>query len=353
MQIVQFGLGGVGRELAHQLMARRDALAARYGVRLDYRALADSRAALIGDRLDPQAVFAAVAAKSEGRSLADLPASRMLTDPGMLLQGKPGILVDVTASDAISSAMAGAVRAGWRVVLANKRPLSAGMGLFQRLTQAGATRYEATVGAGLPIISTLQSLIDGGDRIERIEATVSGTLAFLMSALEDGMPFSRALLEAKALGYTEPDPRDDLSGADVARKALILARTCGWLLTPEDPAPEALYPDALASVDPETFLGRLPELDAPMARRLADAKAAGAALRYVATVSAAGVQVGLQTLPSTHPLAGLRGADNLFSFTTSRYHERPLVIRGPGAGLSVTAAGVLADIVATAREFRD
>ncbi len=233
----------------------------------------------------------------------------------------------------------------------NKKPLSAAWVEFTELTAHGETRYEATAGAGLPVIATLQGLLDSGDTLARIEAAMSGTLGYLCSELEAGAPLSAAVRAAHRLGYTEPDPRDDLSGADVARKALILARTCGLPWEMSDIQAEPWFPSDLAAVSREEFMARLEELDGPFAERVAAARARGAALRYVATVTPAGASVGLRAVPADHPLASLRGPDNLFSFTTARYAERPLVVRGPGAGQAVTAAGVLADIVATAREM--
>lgn len=348
--IIQIGLGGVGRELARQLLARREALADRYGFRLDYVALADSSGVRARrDGLRPDEVEAALADKGAGRSLAGGGAA--MGWRSVALAGA-GLIVDVTAADGQEQALAERVAAGDRVVLANKKPLSADYGAFLALTAGGATRYEATVGAGLPVIGTLRALLDSGDEVARIEAAMSGTLGYLCGELEAGAPLSAAVRAAHALGYTEPDPRDDLSGADVARKALILARTCGLAWGPGQIAAEPWFPPELAAVSRDEFMARLEELDAPFAARVAEARAAGGALRYVAAVTPAGAEVGLRALPADHPLAGLRGPDNLFSFTTARYAERPLVVRGPGAGLAVTAAGVLADIIATAREIR-
>lgn len=350
MQIIQIGLGGVGRELVRQVLDRRVALEWRYGVRLEYLALVDSGGALAtGAPLTDAEIAAAVAAKVAGQSLAGLPGGRAQIEWPALLPGEPCLIVDVTAADGQGPALAAAVAAGHRVVLANKRPLSGPWDEFRALTARGATRYEATVGAGLPVIGTLQTLLDSGDTIERIEASMSGTLDYLCTELEAGVTLAEAVRAAHALGYTEPDPRDDLSGADVARKALILARTCGLPWTMADIPSEPLYPTSLAGVSRAEFFSRLGELDAPMSARIAEARVTGAALRYVATITAEGAGVELRALPAAHPLAGLRGPDNLFSFTTTRYRERPLVVRGPGAGLAVTAAGVLGDIIAAAR----
>ena len=351
MPIVQIGLGGVGRVLVQQILAHREALAAHYGFWLDYVALADStslRARRSG--LAVPELEAALAAKAAGQLLAATGGTAGMTWRSLALT-QTSIFVDVSAAAGHHQALAERVVAGHRVVLANKKPLSADYPAFQALTAHGATRYEATVGAGLPVISTLQGLLDSGDTPTCIEAAMSGTLGFLCTALEAGQPLSAAVREAHRLGYTEPDPRDDLSGADVGRKALILARTCGLPWEPEHITPEPWFPAALAQVSLAEFMARLEELDAPFAARVAEAQAVGGALRYVATISAAGASVGLRVLPSDHPLASLRGPDNLFSFTTARYAERPLVVRGPGAGQAVTAAGVLADLVATACEL--
>jgi homoserine dehydrogenase len=338
--------------LAQQVITQQAALQARYGFQMHYWALADSQALLhAGAALEPATVQAALAVKAAGQALTSITGAQVGTDWQAILPDHPAIIVDVTAADAQEPALVAAIAAGHRVVLANKRPLAAAWSAFEALTAHGATRYEATVGAGLPVLSTLQALLDSGDQIVRIEAALSGTLGFLASELEQGAAFSAAVRDAHARGYTEPDPRDDLSGADVARKALILARTCGLDWEADAIPPEALFPAELATVSRAEFMARLDELDAAMAAQVSAARRAGNVLRYVATITPAGAQVGLRSLPADHPLAGLRGADNLISFTTARYAERPLVVRGPGAGLAVTAAGVLGDLVATAREY--
>ncbi len=352
VSIVQIGVGGVGRELVGLLLGARAALESRYGFRLEYLALADSTGALAsGSPLADERILAAMRAKAAGVSLAASPAGRAIQNWDELVPDGPCIVVDVTAASGHEVLLADVVSGGARVVLANKKPLSATWSSFVELTFSGATRYEATAGAGLPVISTLQGLLDSGDQMVKIEAAMSGTLGYLCGELEAGVPLSTAVRAAHQMGYTEPDPRDDLSGADVARKALIVARTCGleWELA-NIPA-EPWFPPELAGVSRDAFMARLEELDAPFAARVAAAKAQNGALRYVATITPEGASVSLRVVPSDHPLASLRGPDNLFSFTTTRYAERPLVVRGPGAGQAVTAAGVLADIVATAREM--
>lgn len=213
-------------------------------------------------------------------------------------------------------------------------------------------RYEATVGAGLPVIMTLRNLIDTGDMPQSIAGLFSGTLAWLFNHYDGSRPFSALLAEARAAGYTEPDPRDDLSGTDVARKVVILAREAGWSLSLDEVEVENLVPPALRELPLPEFLQRLDGFDAPMVERLAAAKAEGKVLRYLAEVDASGrARVSLRAVESTHPAASAQGTDNLFAFHTARYHTRPLVVKGPGAGPDVTAAGVFGDLLAIAAQL--
>jgi homoserine dehydrogenase len=182
----------------------------------------------------------------------------------------------------------------------------------------------------------------------RIDGAPSGTLGFLFAELREGRRFSDALRDAMARGYTEPDPRDDLSGADVARKAVILAHLVGWPGTLDELPVESLVPEALRDVPLDAFLARLEELDAPWAQRVADARARGKVLCYHAAVTPRSATVGIAEVDASSPFATLSGTDNQFVFTTKRYSDRPLVITGPGAGPAVTAAGVLNDVMALA-----
>jgi aspartokinase/homoserine dehydrogenase 1 len=212
--------------------------------------------------------------------------------------------------------------------------------------RGGRFRYEATVGAGLPVIQTLRDLLDTGDEVHSIEGIFSGTLAYLFNRYDGSEPFSKLLLQAKQLGYTEPDPRDDLSGLDVARKLVILAREIGWQSSLESVQLESLVPEGLVKVTPLAFLERASELDAPMAERLARARAGGHLLRYVARLDHGGqAHVGLTELSPEHPFAKIRLTDNIVQFTTKRYRDNPLIVQGPGAGPEVTAAGVFADLL--------
>ena len=256
------------------------------------------------------------------------------------------MLVDVTAEET-SDVLSEALGQGFDLVLANKRPLAGPPLAYRRLFEAVAAsgrrvRYEATVGAGLPVLDTFRKLVESGDRVLRIEGCVSGTLGYVLSALEDGRAFSAAVGEAVRLGYAEPDPRDDLSGQDVLRKGLILARLLGY----EGPVPkaESLVPPALRGIPLPRFLAQVSGLDEGWRRRVAAEKARGHVLRYVVVATGRAVQAGLRSLPRESPLGALKGTRNLLSFTTRRYREEPLVVAGPGAGPDVTAAGVLNDI---------
>ncbi len=203
------------------------------------------------------------------------------------------------------------------------------------------------MGAGLPVIQTLKDLVETGDEIRSISGIFSGTLAYLFNLFDGTRPFSEIVREAKAKGYTEPDPRDDLSGTDVARKAVILAREAGLTLELGDIEVESLVPPALANASVDEFLKRLPDFDAPMAERVAAAKRAGQVLRYVATIDvrAGKAKVGLESFAPTHPFANISLTDNIVQFVTGRYCDNPLIVRGPGAGPAVTAAGIFADLL--------
>ncbi|HEY6476839.1 MAG TPA: homoserine dehydrogenase, partial [Polyangia bacterium] len=259
------------------------------------------------------------------------------------------ILVDVTADESTPH-IRQALDAGMDVVLANKRPISGPRAESEALVALAANAgrrllTEATVGAGLPIFDTHRKLVESGDRVLKIEGCLSGTLGFVLTEVEKGRSFSAALRRAMELGYTEPDPRDDLSGIDVGRKALILGRLLAFAGEPSDVAVESLVPAAMKSLPPAAFLARLDDLDADWSRRAAAAKAKGATLRYVASVTKERISVGLRVVDRASPFFGLKGTDNQVAFTTSRYRKNPLVITGPGAGPAVTAAGVLNDML--------
>ena len=352
--VVLLGFGQIGRALAEMIGKRRDR---KPRVRL---VAAIDRKGFVFDPngLSPKGVAALASAKVAKRSLAEAPGGRLarptealaflaehaLSDP---------MLVDVTADDTIPL-IRQALGAGMDVVLANKRPLSGPRTESEALTalaeRAGRRMLtEATVGAGLPIFDTYRKLVESGDRVLKIEGCLSGTLGFVMTEVERGRSFAEALAAAMGKGYTEPDPRDDLSGADVGRKALILGRLLGFPGEPGDVTVESLVPPALGALPPKAFLAKLPTMNADWARRAAAAKAKGGTLRYVASVTKKRIAVGLTVVDRGSPFFGLKGTDNQVAFTTVRYRKNPLVITGPGAGPAVTAAGVLNDMLRVAK----
>lgn len=264
------------------------------------------------------------------------------------------MIVDCSGSDAVAAHYPEWLAAGIHVVTPNKQAGSGSIERYRAIREAtkhgGHFRYEATVGAGLPVIQTLRSQLDTGDELTEVEGVFSGTLAWLFNRFDGTVPFSQLVREARALGYTEPDPRDDLSGIDVARKLVILAREAGRELSLEDVRIESLVPPALREVSRDEFLSRLDELDAPLQARFDVARREGRALRYLARLDREGhASVGLVSPEPGHASLHSQLTDNLVVFRTRRYASNPLVVQGPGAGPEVTAAGVFGDILAIAQ----
>ncbi|HXJ31622.1 MAG TPA: aspartate kinase [Gemmatimonadales bacterium] len=348
--VVLLGFGKIGRALGAMIAKTKlngSALRVvgaidRSGFVFDARGLAPRRLSVLA------------AAKASGASLARTPGGHRGTAAAAvsLIAGHAlanPVLVDVTADDT-GNVVAAAFAAGMHVVLSNKRPLTGPQREYDRIRAAAEAhdrelRLEATVGAGLPIIDTIDKLIESGDRVDRVEACPSGTLGYLFGELGRGQPFSAALRGAMAKGYPEPDPREDLSGKDVARKALILGRLLGFRGELDDIEVESLVPNEARRLPLPEFLERLEEWDEPWRRRVAAAGARGRVLRYRAIATRRRIKVGLVVADARSPLASLSGTDNQFIFTTMRYKKNPLVITGPGAGPAVTAAGILNDVL--------
>lgn len=364
--LVQIGIGTVGGAVIEQILEGRDRWRSALNVDLKIGAIVTTAGAIVaqdGGTIPDEVAADLVQARRAGRVppaltqagidvIGPTAAIERLTDRGHV------VVADTGAGDETAPVLAAALRQGAGVVLANKAPLAlpwddpAGSVLWGESGPLGRLRYEATCGAGLPVISTLRTLLDTGDTITEIQGTLSGTLGAIFSDVAGGSSFGAAVRAAKENGYTEPDPRDDLSGLDVARKALILARTIGRTDNLTDLQIESLVPDALAGsdVDVPTFLDRIGEQDEAMAARAAEARANQATLKYIARVTPEGkIEVGVRPVPLASVLGALQGPENIVTFHTTRYDRYPLAVSGPGAGAGVTAAGVIGDILDVAK----
>jgi aspartokinase/homoserine dehydrogenase 1 len=363
-KLTLLGLGQIGRELARQLIAQQPHLRRDLGIDLKVVAVADRSGIRIDDKGFTPAALQRFAKRKEsgarlferGSPLTLRELETMMRDELWMLPSYRPVLVDLT-SEETGPLLQEALEYGFHVVCANKKPLAGPQLEFDRLMETAkerglSVRYEATAGAGLPVLDTIAKLQEAGDKIEMILGCFSGTLGYLMTALEDGVAFSDAVRKAWELGYTEPDPRDDLSGMDVARKALILARTLGYRAEPDEIKVEPLVRSDGANIDAKTFIAGLVSLDDEYRERVDRARRGGKVLRYVATIRKRSISVGIEAVPNTSPLAHLRGTANQVAIYSKRYKTNPLVVSGPGAGATVTAAGVLNDIVAIAMEER-
>lgn len=316
----------------------------RRGIQVRYRAVSDTSGALLGEELLPQAIRL----KENGGSLAELDVEPL--EDVLRSEPEPGftrVVVDVAVHGGTFDLDLLGIRGGAYLVLSNKGPLSGSTAQYRQLMRMIPDRlwHEATVGAGMPVISTVGGLIETGDEVLEIQASPSGTLGFIMSAVEGGRSFSEAVREAVELHYAEPDPRDDLSGLDVARKAIILARMMGREIEPEEIPYESLVPEGLEEVPLEEFIRRLPEHDEAFSARLL-AVEEHHMLRYLARIPREGpVRVGLQDTPVESPFGPISGPENVFDFRTRRYSDVTLTVRGPGAGPERTASGVVWDIL--------
>ncbi|XP_027344554.1 uncharacterized protein LOC113857060 [Abrus precatorius] len=364
--LILMGCGGVGRQLLQHIVSCRS-LHSTQGLCLRVVGVGDSKSLVVAEDLlhkglDDNFLLELCRVKSAGESLSKLhdfgkcqafmhPESQgKILDIASQLGKKTGLVfVDCSASFDTITVLKQAVDMGCCAVMANKKPLTSTMEDFKKLfTYSRHIRHESTVGAGLPVIASLNRIISSGDPVHRIIGSLSGTLGYVMSEVEDGKPLSQVVRAAKSLGYTEPDPRDDLGGMDVARKALILARILGHQINLDNLQIESLYPKEMGPdvMTVEDFLGRgLLLLDKDIQDRVEKAASNGNVLRYVCVIEGSRCEVGIQELPKNSPLGRLRGSDNVLEIYTRCYCDQPLVIQGAGAGNDTTAAGVLADIV--------
>jgi aspartokinase/homoserine dehydrogenase 1 len=345
------GAGLIGSTLLEQISAQRETLQERYKIRVNLAGVANSRRMIFDSG-------AGGIAPENTRSL--LEHGEPFDLDGFVARMKAmnlpnACFCDCTASDTVAAAYAAILEAAIPVVTPNKRANSGDYAYYQKITGYSRDRgipylYEVTVCAGLPVISTLRDLHLAGDKVQRIEAVLSGTLSFIFNNFDGSKPFSALVREGKAKGYTEPDPRDDLNAKDAARKALILSRECGQNLEFSDIDIEPILPErCFAAPTVEAFFAELEMCDADFEKRRVAAAKKGAALRYVAVIENGTASLKMREEPPESPFRALVDADNIVVITTDRYHTLPMVIKGPGAGAAVTAGAVFADIVRTAR----
>jgi aspartokinase/homoserine dehydrogenase 1 len=340
------GTGLIGGTFLDQLGRRLERLRAGRGIDLRVRAVMNSRRMLLEDlgvdlndwrgALDARGVESDLERFVEHVRAAHLPHA---------------VVIDATASDELPQHYERWLARGLNVITPNKKANSGPAERYRVLREAARRHgryflYETNVGAGLPIIHTLRDLVETGDEVRRVEGVLSGTLSFIFNSLDGTRAFSEVVRDAHARGFTEPDPRDDLSGTDVARKLIILARELGHEVELADVPVESLVPEELRAASAEEFLSGLARHDGAMDELLRGARERGEVLRYVGAIDETGrASAGLRPFPFDHPFANLQGSDNVVSFRTARYDAQPMIVRGPGAGPEVTAAGVFSDML--------
>ena len=347
IQVFCAGVGQVGREFLGQWMKTRSTFEAELGGEIKLVGLANSTSYVMdANGLEPDAN----ALKDSGRSRSASDATEVLR-AFHALPGRRKIWVDNSAADAVADAGVEALKLGMGYVCSNKIAATRSLADWNVLQASGARfKNETNVGAALPILHGLRSMLETGDRIKRIEAVLSGSVNYIFSSMDGGQNFSNAVRSAGQKGYTEPDARIDLSGMDVARKILILARMCGAEVTMEDVQVKGFLPEAAFAGDLNGFVAQLDALGTAMDAQAAETRVAGKRLRFVASYSPeTGCACELMALEPSHPFYALEGTDNAVSIHSERYTDKPLVIQGAGAGGALTASGVLSDVYAVAR----
>ncbi|MCP4417655.1 MAG: hypothetical protein GY805_13615 [Chloroflexi bacterium] len=358
VSVILFGVGGVGSALLRQIVNGRSHTATRNHCHFSIIGISDSKTMLWNSNgLSDDQLLQAVTDKASGLCLDPTYRNQQLANPARPSEAEimqkvadvglgSAIVVDTTAADGLESMLTQALAQGHSVVLANKKPLAGVWKTAAQFYNHPRLRHESTVGGGQPVIATLRYLLDVNDPIYQIEGQLSGTLGFICGQLDKDIPLSQAIAEAKDKGFTEPDPREDLGGKDVMRKVLILGRMAGWPLQASDIQVESLFTPDLAKLTVPQFMAAASQMDDAMRQRVSAAHANGQVLRYVAELTEEGGIVGLKPIPEASPLAHMK----YISFRTGLYNDEPLLIGGKGAGVEMTAAGVLGDMISLVRE---
>jgi aspartokinase/homoserine dehydrogenase 1 len=340
------GPGLVGSTLLRQIQTAIEQLKSTYQVNLYVRGIMNSKNMLLSHEPIDLTTWEAKLNKCDSNADMNVFVSHILAD-----DLPHAVIIDCTANQTIARHYINFLEKGIHVITPNKHANAGNLDYYKKLKLVTKKRnnhylYEATVCAGLPVINTLQDILKTGDHVLKIEGIVSGTLSYIFNELAKDRVFSEIVLEAKKLGYTEPDPREDLSGMDVARKLVCLAREIGHDVTLDDVKVYDLVPAELQSCNTEEFLAKLPAYDTQMQNVIANANAKNEKLCYVGAIDSNGtMDVAIKSFSENHPFARLNGTDNMLIFHTQRYHENPLIIQGPGAGAEVTAAGIFADLL--------
>jgi aspartokinase/homoserine dehydrogenase 1 len=340
------GVGTVGGKLIEQIRSQYEELMQRNGLKLNVVGIASSKKYLLDrDGID-------LSTYKEQLSNAPLPEQK-LGDAIIQMNIFNSVFVDCTASKDIAGLYQTFLEHNISVIAANKLAASSDYDNYIKLKKTARNRgvwfrYETNVGAGLPIIGTINDLRNSGDKILKIEAVLSGTLNFIFNELSASVPFSETVRRAKEQGYSEPDPRIDLSGTDVIRKLGILTREAGYKVEQQDVEKHLFVPDDYFMGSVDDFWAKLPALDADFEKRRQQLETEGKRWRFVATMEHGKTNVALKEVDSNHPFYNLEGSNNIVLLTTERYKEYPMQIQGYGAGASVTAAGVFANIMSIA-----